>query len=126
MRMRRITIKTGIRAFAIALIAFPEPITTALGILVLSASCTMYRQKHISQFGDPETLIQKSLKNTEPTGFRRYLDRKQTDSNHVPAQYYSWFDNHRIVTNSLQHTIKTSYPQYQSKSSRIDVRSVPV
>jgi hypothetical protein len=87
--MRRISMKTCIRAVAIALIAFPEPITTALGILILSTSFTLHHRKDLGKFGDPEVLIQRSLKNTEPIGFRRYLIREKTVVNQVPPQYYS-------------------------------------
>jgi hypothetical protein len=124
--MRRISMKTGMKAVAVALIAFPEPITTALGILILSASFTLHHRKDLGKFGDPEVLIQRSLKNTEPIGFRRYLITEKTVGNHVPPQYYSWFDNHKMSQSVLHHTLKTSYTQYQSQSRGTMVHSKPV
>jgi hypothetical protein len=86
--MRRIRVKTWIRTVAIAMIAFPEPITTVLGILILCASFAIFRPKKLSKFGDLEALVKKSLLDTEPAGFRRYVAARQKIVHHSINLYF--------------------------------------
>jgi len=127
-------LRNVIRSFAIALIVFPEPVTTALGILILAITFAVTRQKSLRKFGNLEVLVQKSLQNEQPIGFRRYLAAEQPVIHHTLTQnsssqslavqdkpeinldshhYQSWFDNRQISEKVLYHTLKTSFPQYE-------------
>ena len=55
-------IRHGLKAIAVVLIIFPEPITTALGIALLSIMVAFSFQKRLSKFGDLEELVNRSLK----------------------------------------------------------------
>ena len=55
-------IRHCLKIFALALIVFPEPITTALGIALLSLIAAFSLQKRLSKFGDLEGLVKRSLK----------------------------------------------------------------
>jgi hypothetical protein len=127
--MHRFSLKTGLKATAIALIALPEPFTTALGIIILCSTLAAYRKKSLYKFGDPEVLVKRSLQNTETVGFRRYFGGKQAIVNHVikldmssqpniPPQYHAWFDNHKMSESVLHHTLKTSFPQYEAAPAK--------
>ena len=76
-------IKTIIRTTAIALIIFPEPVTTAIGVIMLSATFAMPGQKSLKKFGDLESLVKISFQNSEPLGFRRYIATERAVVNHV-------------------------------------------
>jgi hypothetical protein len=90
--MRRVGIKTWIKTVAIAMIAFPEPITTVLGILILCASFAIFRPKKLSKFGDLEALVKKSLLDMEPAGFRRYVAARQKIVHHSINLYFPFPD----------------------------------
>jgi hypothetical protein len=62
-------IRHCLKIFALALIVFPEPITTALGIALLSLIAAFSLQKRLSKFGDLEGLIKRSLKAPTPDEF---------------------------------------------------------
>jgi hypothetical protein len=104
-------IRNLIRALAIVLIFLPEPITTAIGIALLSATAAKPGQKRLSKFGDPENLINKSLVNVNQVGFSRNSHLEKTD-----YQTCNWFDNRRISEKVLHHTLRTSLPQYEASS----------
>ncbi len=86
--MGRIRIKIWIRAVAIALIAFPEPVTTAIGLVILFATLVLFRPKKLSRFGDMEALIKRSLRDTEPSGFRRNLAARKAVIYHSINLYF--------------------------------------
>jgi hypothetical protein len=125
--MRRFRLKNGLRAIAVGLIIFPEPITTAIGIILLSATFALFREKSLSKFGDLEALVRKSLQTPEPAGFRRYIATRREVVNRLiqpdtpsqppraPAQYNPWFDNRKVSGPVLHHTLKTSFPQYEAR-----------
>jgi hypothetical protein len=133
--MRRSRIKAIIRSTAIALIAFPEPVTTILGIFILCATLVAFQTKSLKKFGDPEVLIKKSIRNMKADGFSRYFGTQQSIENHIikpdlpsqfqeisekskqtfaPANYNPWFDNRKVSEFVLHHTLKTSFPQYEA------------
>jgi hypothetical protein len=135
MRMRRISIKRYIRGIAIAMIAIPEPVSTFLGIAILSASFVIWTENSLKKFGNLEGLVKKSFKYEElPMGFRRHLVENQKTVMHTlksdflqsehfsekpnalpfTSQYHSWFDNHRVSDKTIYHTLKTSFPQYEA------------
>lgn len=143
--MRRIGIKTGIRTVALALIALPEPATTALGILILLASLALFRRKSLSKFGNLELLAQRSLYEGKPVDSRRDLGTEPTLVNHFiklsltsqpkkikgqskqsSAQPLnnSWFDNRQVSRIVLYHTLKTSFPQYQAAPEPVQKRNL--
>ena len=124
-----------IRTLAIALIVLPEPFTTALGILILSATFAFPRQVSLKRFGDLEELLKKSFRDEELFGFSRGStadrvvvhhvlrlnlaalpenERGISESTRAAFQYHSWFDNRRISENVIHHVLKTSFPQYES------------
>jgi hypothetical protein len=126
----------GIRIVALALIAFPEPTTTVLGILILCATFIIFKQPGLKKFGNLEVLVSKSLQKEEPpVGFRRYIAGEPPIVNHaikqnlasqpdnisekaenipISSQYSPWFDNRKVSENTLRHTLKTGFPQYES------------
>jgi hypothetical protein len=126
-------LRAGIRMAAIALIVFPEPVTTALGILILCAVAAAPKQDDSHRFGDMESLVRKSIKvHEEPVGFRRYFGAEkevvyhtrkiEQPSNHLNAadksepatlQTDSSFNNRKVSKTVLHHTLKTSFPQYE-------------
>jgi hypothetical protein len=78
------------RTVAIALIVLPEPFTTVIGILLLSFSLAITRQKNLKKFGDLEELIRISMRNGEP-----------------------------VFETVLHHTLKTGIPQYDKAPEAI-------
>jgi len=128
-------LRNGIRTLAIALIAFPEPVSTALGIVILCATFAVPGQASLKQFGDMDILIKRSLVNPEAEGFQRRFANKPPSMRHtltasLPVQHtnYSpkrdlesvspynnpWFDNRKVSQTVLHHTLKTSFPQYEA------------
>ena len=131
-------IKTIIRTTAIALIIFPEPVTTAIGVIMLSATFAMPGPKSLKKFGDLESLVKISFHNSEPLGFRRYIATERAVVNHVmktlPSQVNKGkhelkttttsqlrlpFDNRAARETVLLDTLKTSIPQYQAVSKDV-------
>lgn len=130
-----------LRTIAIALIIFPEPVTTALGLALLSATFAVTDNKRSAKFGNMEELAKKSLKIQDPREFGRYRPREESTVVHglniyLPAkqiivqngldnslertrsdiQMHNWFDNHKVSEKVLHHTLKTSFPQYEAMS----------
>jgi|WetSurMetagenome_2_1015567.scaffolds.fasta_scaffold339599_1 hypothetical protein len=142
--MRYISIKNRIRVLALAMIAFPEPVSTVLGIMILGATIAVYRQKSLDKFGNAEILIKRSLNDLKNVGFRHYSGTEQSVVNHMmkaslPSQplkdpgisafnqaipqYYSWFDNRKVSEPVLHHTLKTSFLQYEAVSGSLQTGS---
>lgn len=135
--MPRSGIRTIIRTTAIALIIFPEPVTTAIGVIMLSATFAIPGRRSLKNFGDLESLVKISFQNSEPVGFRRYLATEQAVVKHVlktvpsrideanrpktkmTGQHSSCFDNRATPENVLLDTLKTSIPQYQAVSKDV-------
>jgi hypothetical protein len=128
-------IRTIIRTTAIALIIFPEPVTTAIGVIMLSATFAIPGQKSLKKFGDLESLVKISFQNSEPLGFRRFIATEQAVVKHVmktlpsqisepkgesetmvTSQRGSRFDHRPARETVLLDTLKTSIPQYQAVS----------
>jgi hypothetical protein len=143
--MRYISIKNSIKIVALAMIAFPEPVSTVLGIMILGATFAVYRQKSLNTFGNAEDLIQRSLQNPKKIGFRDCFSTEQPVVNHmlkasilsqpmrnpkisifnpVIHQYYSWFDNRKVSETVLHHTLKTSFPQYEEIPESLQPRNL--
>ena len=133
--------RSGIRTIAIALIAFPEPLTTGVGIAMLFASFAIPRQDNLSAFGEPEELIRRSIqRDTKPADFRRLFTADKAPVFHprrtlppeqpeaiaekptitLLQQNSSWFDNRRVSANVLHHTLKTSFSQYEATQVQED------
>lgn len=133
--MRHVGIINRSRLVALAMIAIPEPVSTVLGLAILGTTLAVSRQKSLNKFGNAETLIKRSLQNSETAGFRRYFGAEKSVVNHMmkaslpsqplrnlgisiynPAipQYYSWFDNRKVSEPVLHHTLKTSFLQYEA------------
>lgn len=134
-------LRTAIRTIAIALIAFPEPFTTVLGILILCLTLVIPRQSSLKRFGNLEELAKRSLqKRGTPAGFRRHFAAGQVVIKHqmkpspapepermpvkpgtAPAacQYHAWFDNRKVDEKVLHHTLKTSFPQYEARMDAV-------
>jgi hypothetical protein len=132
--MRRLVLKTGIRTLALALIIFPEPVTTALGIMILGASLAVGRPKSLKKFGDLDGLLRRSLTNNQLVGFRRCYGFEKTVNHRIKLDvpsalqsvlekskqspplpgYNSWFDNRKLSESVMYHTLKTSFPQYEA------------
>jgi hypothetical protein len=70
-------IRNYIRLGALALIAFPEPVTTVLGAGILVASFAMFKQKPLRKFGNLDELAKRSLKNEEPTDLEKVFISQQ-------------------------------------------------
>jgi hypothetical protein len=66
-------IRHCLRAVAIGLIIFPEPVTTAVGIAILSATMAFPRYRRLESFENIEELIYRSFKIPETRRFGRYL-----------------------------------------------------
>jgi hypothetical protein len=134
-QMRHISLKNRVRVVALAMIAFPEPVSTILGIVILGATLAVWRQKSLNKFGDAEVLIKRSLLNTRTESFSRYFNGEHAVVNHMlktslflqpqeslrtskqtlaNPQGCSWFDNRKISETVLHHTLKTSFPQYEA------------
>ena len=135
-------IRRCLKVIALVLIIFPEPVTTALGIIILSAIAALFVQKRLSKFGDLEELVRKSLKNEklnepqlrifknqntvfhelkinmalQPAAFP--VEVNEPKGNQPAFQPNSWFDNRKVPEKVLHHTIKTSFPQYEEALSR--------
>jgi hypothetical protein len=132
--MRHASIKNRIRVIALAMIAFPEPVSTILGIVILGATFAVWRQKSLNKFGDAEVLIKRSLLNSRTESFSRYFSGEHAVVNHMlktdlflqpqenlrtskqtltNPQCCSWFDNRKVSGTVLHHTLKTSFLQYE-------------
>jgi hypothetical protein len=59
-------VRNCLKPIAIVLILLPEPITTALGIALLSVAFALPGYKRLGSFGDLEELAKRSLKSAEP------------------------------------------------------------
>ena len=66
-------IRHCIRAVAIGLIIFPEPVTTAVGIAILSATMAFPRYRRLESFENIEELICRSFKIPETRRFGGHL-----------------------------------------------------
>jgi hypothetical protein len=124
-------IRHGLKAIAVVLIIFPEPITTALGIALLSIMVAFSFQKRLSKFGDLEELVNRSLKSrklNEPS-LALFKERRSVfhelkmglspladdiEKNLPVFQPGSWFDNRKVSEKVLHHTLRTSLPQYEA------------
>jgi hypothetical protein len=130
--MGRVRLLTGIRTVAIALIIFPEPVTTAIGIAVLGASFAFTRPKSLKRFRDLDGLTKRSIQNSQPQGFRRCFTEEQTHRikldmvEQLPVTQENpgalsarltgnwWFDNRKVSNDVIYHALKTSLPQYEA------------
>ncbi len=116
-------IRNIVRAVAIALIVLPEPFTTALGILILSATLAFPRRVSLKRFGDLEELLRRSLRDEELFGPGHATAAQRVVVHHVMRldfevpgtfEYRSWFDNRRVPRNVIHHVLRTSFPQFET------------
>jgi hypothetical protein len=71
-------VRNCLKAVAIALIVFPEPLSTALGIALLSAALALPGRKRLDSFGDMDDLVKRSLKKGDPPEFGRGASGNRT------------------------------------------------
>ncbi len=136
-------IRHYLRAIAIGLIIFPEPITTAIGVALLTATFAIPRNNSLKKFKHMEALIQRSYKRPERYQFEQILSDRRNMVYHKllrdPAlrptsmtrpenslrspRSTDWFDNRQMSEKVLHHTLKTSLPQYESATSRFSART---
>jgi hypothetical protein len=129
-------IRHGLKAIAVVLIILPEPITTALGIALLSIMVAFSFQKRLSKFGDLEELVNRSLKSRKLNEPSLALFKERTSVFHelkmglspladgleknLPVfQPGSWFDNRKVSEKVLHHTLRTSLPQYEASIVKV-------
>jgi hypothetical protein len=76
-------VRRCLKGVAVALIVLPEPVTTALGVAMLAVLLIMSRPKKLSDLGDLEALVKKSLRNTALSESCLYFLKIQTPVFHA-------------------------------------------
>jgi hypothetical protein len=84
-------IRRCLKGVAVAMILLPEPVTTVLGIVMLTVLLALSRPKRLSDLGNLEELVNKSLKNKDLSEPCLYFLRNQ---------------------NTIFHALKGSLPQH--------------
>ena len=86
-------VRRCLKGVAVAMILLPEPVTTVLGIVMLTVLLALSRPKRLSDLGNLEELVTKSLKNKDLSEPCLYFLRNQ---------------------NTIFHALKGSLPQHST------------
>jgi hypothetical protein len=98
-----------LKAIAVIMIFLPEPVTTAVGLALLTVVMAIPSHKHLSSFKNLDELAKRSLKNSSSLEYSHNIS-----ANRANIQISDWFDNRRISETIFHHTLKTSLPQYEA------------
>jgi hypothetical protein len=109
-------IRRCLKSIAVVMIFLPEPVTTAIGVALLTALLAIPSQKRLSRFKNLEELVKRSLKSENSPEYGHDVPLEKID-----CRANNWFDNRRVPETILHHTLKTSLPQYEASpgASRI-------
>ena len=72
-----------LKIIALALIVFPEPVTTAIGIALLSLIAAFSARQRLSKFEDLEGLVKRSIKDARPSEIGLGLFKERTSVFHA-------------------------------------------
>jgi hypothetical protein len=112
-------VRKWLKGAGLALILMPEPVTTVFGVLLLAIVLLIPKQSSLKKFGDLEVLIKRSIQRQEKArpNFRHYL---QEETATAELKHDSWFDNRTMSEKVLHHTLKTSFPQYEAETDKVN------
>ncbi len=124
-------IRHCLKLIALGLILFPEPVSTAVGIIMLTIILALPGYKKLSKFKNLEELARRSLRTPQCTNSEHWTSPKKQVVHHelkgqveptlllnqAVCSTSSWFDNRSVNGNVLYHTLKNSIPQYEAGST---------